>query len=329
MINLKTKAEGMTYLSNTGVEYPIYHGYFKVVDFVEVPNENKYKIHIQNQEYDTIIMPYKDSKEKLTKGCTIKIAYIKTEQGINCHGYEVIDEVRPELDPGKLAPSKIIMTENINIDTAKYQALLAKYVGLIKSKEIQRFVSNILAKKWNLFVKWPAASNVHHNYKSGLLQHTVNVVKNAYNIAVNYNDIDMDLVLAGSILHDIGKIYEYDENGNISGEGKLFDHINIGTRILFEEYYHGEDHVYAFSERDVYNLSHIILSHHGKLEWGSPRTPATQEALIVHYADYIDTNMFIAHRELFGADIDMSVKSKYLGNMVQTKFSMSEEYDRN
>lgn len=327
MINLKTKAEGMIYRASDGREYTIHHGYFKVIDFAEVPNENKYEIHIQNRDIDARIVPYIDTKETLTKGCNIKVAYIVTDYGINCHGYEVTTIPIPELE--NLPQAKRMYLRETEIDIIKYKDILYKYVNAIQSEPIRQFVSNILEKNWKRFSIWPAATNVHHNYMSGLLQHSVNVVKNAYNIAFNYTDIDLDIVLASAILHDIGKIYEYDEDGSISGEGKLFDHINIGTRMLFEEYYHGKDSVYNFSERDIYSIAHVILSHHGKLEWGSPRTPATQEAMIVHYADYIDTNMFIAHKELQNLDIDQSVKSRYAGQLVQTKFTMSDTYDKN
>ena len=327
MINLKTKTEGMIYRAPNGNEFTIYHGYFKVIDFAEVPNENRYKIHVQNKEYDTIIIPFKDTKETLSIGCNIKMAYIKTDQGINCHGYEVVTEPISEL--ADLPVPKSIQLKDQEVDITKYKMVISHFIGMIKSESIKQFVSNILEKKSKYFLYWPAATNVHHNIKSGLLLHTANVVKTAYCIAFNYNDIDLDLVLAGAILHDIGKIYEYDEDGNISGEGKLFDHINIGTRIIFEEYYHGQDQPYSFSERDLYNLAHIILSHHGKLEWGSPRTPATKEALIVHWADYIDTNMYIIHKELRDLDIDQSTKSRYIGQIVQTKFTTSSEYDKN
>ena len=324
MINYNTKDKGMIYTLN-GKDYVIQHDYFKVIDFVELEDEDKVKIHIQNENYDTVITPYEDSRERLSKGCTIFIAYIVTDYGISCHGYEVRDDI----DWSKLSITKDIKLVSDDIDIVKYKTILYKYIGIIKSEEIKRFVSNILEKKWLRFSRWQAGTKIHHNYKSGLLQHTVNVVKNAYNIAFNYNDIDLDLVIVGAILHDIGKIYEYDEEGNISGEGKLFDHINIGTRIVFEEYYHGEDETYKFSERDLYHIAHIILSHHGKLEWGSSKTPATQEAFIVHYADYIDTNMFIVHRELSQLDIDKSIKTIYTGQLLQTKFSMDENYDKN
>ena len=329
MINSKTKSQGMIYRSPDGKEYTIYHDYFKVIDYIDLPKDNKCKIHIQNQEYDTVIVPYRDSREQLSKGCNIKIAYIKTDQGINCHGYEVVKEDIPKLYYSNLPPHKVYVLEDEDINIDLYKGILYKYIGIIKSNNIRQFVINILEKNWNRFVLWPAASNVHHNYKSGLLQHTVNVVKNAYNIAYNYTDIDFDILISGAILHDIGKIYEYNEDGTVSGEGKLFDHINIGTRMIFEEYYHGQDTIYNFSEKDLQHISHIILSHHGKLEWGSSRTPATQEAMIVHYADYTDTNMFIAHKNILNLDIGQSIKANYLGTLVQTKIGMTSTYDRN
>lgn len=328
MINLKTKNEGMTYLKN-GREYRIHHGYFRVIDLAEIPNDNRIKIHVQNREYDQLITPFIDKAESISKGSIIKMAYIVEDQGIVCHGYEVTNEPRPELDYGNLPPHKNLILEDQLVDVNKYKAILVRCINTIKSDQIRLFVNNILMKKSDRFYTWPAASNVHHNIKSGLLLHTVNVAKTAYNIASNYTDIDLDLVLAGAILHDIGKIYEYSEDGSISGEGNLFDHINIGTRIIFEEYYHGEDQPYSFSERDLYSIAHIILSHHGKLEWGSSRTPATKEAMVVHYADYIDTNMYIAHRDLQNVDIDQSVKSRYAGQLVQTKLATSVQYDNN
>lgn len=330
MINLKTKDEGMKYVSNQGKEYTIHHGYFKVIDFAEVPNENKYKIHVQNKEYDTLVIPFKDTKETLTKGCNIKMAYIITDQGINCHGYEVVDEDIPELKSDVLPPHRCLILEDQEVDIQKYKNIINFFISKIKSDSIRLFVGNIFEKNSNRFLIWPAATNVHHNIKSGLLLHTANVAKMAYYIAFNYTDIDLDIVLAGALLHDIGKIYEYNEEGQVSGEGKLFDHLNIGTRMIFEEYYHGQDQVYSFSERDLYHIAHIILSHHGKLEWGSSRTPATQEAMIVHYADYIDTNMYITHKELQNLEIDQSTKSFYANTtLVQTKFTMSTHYDNN
>jgi len=327
MINLKTKAEGMIYSKN-GIDYTIYHDYFKVLEFKENEEENKVKIHIQNSKYDIVIYPYIDPKEDLKIGSTIKIAYILEGDSIICHGYEVVDIVIPELDSGKLAPHKILLDNN-DLDISKYKNTLDYLINMIKSDDLRNFVIQIIkVNNGNRFFKWSAATNVHHNYPGGLLQHTVNVAKTAYNIAINYKNIDLDIILSGALLHDIGKLYEYEEDGSISTEGKLFDHINIGTRMLFEEYYHPRiDGYYKFPERDLQHLAHIILSHHGKQEWGSPRTPATQEALIVHLADYIDTNMFIMNRELYPLSLGQSVKSKYIGQIVQTKLDFLIKYD--
>lgn len=316
----------MTY-EKQGQEYIIDHGYFRVIDFAQIPGENRYKIHIQNQDYDTVVVPYIDTKETLEVGSTIKMAYIIENGNVVCHGYEVT-EPRPELDWSVLPPHKNIRLKEEEVNVQVYKNILVNYINQIMNSEIRRFVINILEKKSSMFFIWPAATNVHHNYRSGLLQHTVNVVRTAVNLAYIYSDIDLDLLIAGSVLHDIGKIYEYSEDGSVSGEGVLFDHINIGTRIIFEEYYHGEDSVYSFPEKDLQHLSHILLSHHGKLEWGSSRTPATKEAMIVHYADYIDSNMFTIHRELSNLELGQSAKSKYVGQVVQTKISTAPTYDK-
>lgn len=327
MINLKTKDAGMIYTYGD-MEYTIYHGYFRVVEFQDVPSENKVKIHIMNNAYDTVITPFKDNRETLTVGCIIKVAYVTVKQGITCHGYEVTDEERPELEWDKLPTPRRMLSNDI-IDVLPYKKLLDFFIDKISDESIRLFIRNILEKEADKFYTWPAATTVHHNYQSGLLQHTVNVVKNAYTLASNYNNIDMDIVLSGAILHDIGKVYEYNKDGTISGEGNMFDHLNIGTRIIFNEYYHGKDKPYAFSERDLYHIAHIILSHHGKLEWGSSKTPATQEALLVHYADYIDTNMFITFKELLPLDVGQTSKSFFANTtLVQTKFQFKLDYDK-
>ena len=327
MINLKTKAEGMSYFKN-GMEYTIYHDFFKVLEFKENEEENRVKIHIQNSKYDTIVYPYIDPKEELIVGCNIRMAYILEGDTVVCHGYEVVNIDLPDLDSNHLAPHKILLDNN-DLDINKYSESLSYLINMIKSEELRYFVIQLLKINNSMrFYKWSAATNVHHNYQGGLLQHTVNVAKTAYNIAINYKNIDLDIVLAGALLHDIGKLYEYDEDGSISVEGRLFDHISIGTRMLFEEYYHPNiNGYYKFPERDLQHLSHIILSHHGKQEWGSPRTPATQEALIVHLADYIDTNMFIMNRELSSLSFGQTTKSRYIGQIVQTKLDFDTKYD--
>ena len=139
MINLKTKAEGMTYTQN-GEEYTIYHGYFKVVDFAQMPNDNRYKIHIQNKDYDTTILPYIDTKEELMPGCNIKMAYIIKGNNIICHGYEVVDTSIPELENLDMPRKIVLKDQEVNID--EYKGILFKYINAIKNDNIKAFKSN-------------------------------------------------------------------------------------------------------------------------------------------------------------------------------------------
>lgn len=138
----------------------------------------------------------------------------------------------------------------------------------------------------------PAAKTIHHAYRSGLLEHVLSVANlaklTAPHYAVRYH-VDLDLVIAGAVLHDIGKIYEltYDRGFGYSAEGQLIGHISIAVRMLTEK-------LRAFPNFPVElrNLiEHMILSHHGLLEYGSPKVPIFPEALLLHYLDDLDSKM--------------------------------------
>ncbi len=145
-----------------------------------------------------------------------------------------------------------------------------------------------------VFERSAAARDLHHVYQGGLLEHTVNMLKVAKFVTDEiYPDLDQGLVLCGVILHDIGKTQELDSKGEIAytTEGYLLGHLYIGTKIL---------HKYAamlpeFPEELLTRLEHIILSHHGEKEWGSPVVPMTAEAMIIHHLDNLDakTNMVL------------------------------------
>lgn len=135
----------------------------------------------------------------------------------------------------------------------------------------------------------PAAKNVHHAFLGGLLEHVLSMCSLAKMLGAHYKDIDMDLLLAGVVLHDIGKIYEltYDRSFGYSTEGQLLGHIVIGVRMIDEKIRLIPD----FPERLRMLLQHMILSHHGELEYGSPKTPLFPEALLLHHIDNIDSKM--------------------------------------
>ncbi|MFZ3114583.1 MAG: HD domain-containing protein [Syntrophales bacterium] len=152
-----------------------------------------------------------------------------------------------------------------------------------------------------LFKRAPAAKGFHHVYLGGLLEHTLSVANFLSLACGQYAGVDRDLLLTGGILHDIGKIYEfsYDRNIEYTDEGRLVGHIVMGTEMVDKKIATLEN----FPPHLALKLRHIILSHHGDLEYGSPKRPKTVEALIVHFMDDLDAKVN-AFQEFIAASPD-------------------------
>jgi 3'-5' exoribonuclease len=142
----------------------------------------------------------------------------------------------------------------------------------------------------------PAAKNMHHAYIGGLLEHTVSVITLIYRICNHYPDLDRDLLIAGAFLHDIGKIDEfvYDINIDYSDAGRLVGHMVLGTQILDEKIRDMKE----FPLETALLLKHLILSHHGEMQFGAVRLPASREAFALHLADDLDAKMNAVRRIL-------------------------------
>jgi 3'-5' exoribonuclease len=140
-----------------------------------------------------------------------------------------------------------------------------------------------------LYKSAPAAKNIHHACRGGLLEHVLSLCSLCKLTASHYKDIDLDLMLAGAILHDIGKIEEltYTRSFNYSAEGQLLGHIVIGLRIVGDKLREVPD----FPPKLRTLLEHMIISHHGELEFGSPKVPVFLEALLLHHLDNLDSKM--------------------------------------
>ena len=135
----------------------------------------------------------------------------------------------------------------------------------------------------------PAAKSIHHAWVGGLLEHVLSLCQVAKFTASHYPDVDFDLLLTGVILHDIGKIAEltYARSFGYSSAGQLIGHINIGVRMV-------DDAVRAvpgFPPKLHELVTHMILSHHGSLEFGSPKLPMFLEAMLLHLIDNMDSKM--------------------------------------
>jgi 3'-5' exoribonuclease len=135
----------------------------------------------------------------------------------------------------------------------------------------------------------PAAKHIHHAFLGGLIEHVLSLCALANLVAPHYPGVDRDLLLTGAALHDIGKIYElnYDRGFSYSNDGQLIGHINIALRMVADKLHGLPD----FPPRLRTLVEHMILSHHGHLEFGSPKVPQFPEALLLHYLDDLDSKM--------------------------------------
>ncbi len=139
------------------------------------------------------------------------------------------------------------------------------------------------------FALAPAAKAMHHAWLGGLLEHTLSVARIALKVAPLYPQINLDLVLTGALLHDIGKIHEltYERNLDYSTPGRLLGHVMIGVRMIQEK----AATLKGFPAATLMLLEHLILSHHGEYEYGSPKRPKTQEAIFLNFIDDFDAKL--------------------------------------
>ncbi len=187
-----------------------------------------------------------------------------------------------EYDPSDYIPST---TKDINVMYKEIESI----VEAIKDEYIKKLLKNILARpeiKDN-FKTHSAAKTMHHNYLGGLLEHTLSVTQLSLKVAEHYGDmVNKDLLVCHAILHDIGKVKElssFPEN-DYTDEGQLLGHLIIGTELVGEE----ARKIEGFPKKTENLIKHGILSHHGKLEYGSPKLPSTMEAFIFHMVDELD-----------------------------------------
>ncbi|HPM84182.1 MAG TPA: HD domain-containing protein, partial [Candidatus Anammoximicrobium sp.] len=144
------------------------------------------------------------------------------------------------------------------------------------------------------FTAAPAGIKNHHAYRGGLLDHVVSLMEVTAAVAPHYPEIDPDLLLMGAFLHDIGKIKEltYERDLAYSDEGQLIGHLVIGVSLLEDKIREAEKlSGEPFPEELRLRLQHMILSHHGEYEFGSPKLPMTLEAIALHFLDNLDSKM--------------------------------------
>ncbi|HZK43039.1 MAG TPA: HD domain-containing protein [Syntrophomonadaceae bacterium] len=173
------------------------------------------------------------------------------------------------------------MDELVQSITDPYIAKLLHYIFTPEIKEA--------------FIKAPAAKMVHHNYPGGLLEHTLKVAKICGQATDLYPLLNRDLLVAGAILHDIGKIKEYEiiVLPEYTVSGRMVGHIVLGNEMIANVIDKIRQDGDTFPPNLEVMIKHMILSHHGYLEYGSPVTPLFPEAFVLHMADNLDAKLFV------------------------------------
>ena len=177
-------------------------------------------------------------------------------------------------------------------------ATLSAFVDGFTDPFLQQLVRSFLddPEIASLLRSAPAAKYLHHAWIGGLLEHIVSLLGLCARMLPHYPEVHRDLVMSGAILHDIGKLEElrWSLNFDYTLEGQMLGHITLGIAMIEKKTAAIPD----FPPRLKLLLEHIVLSHHGKHEFGSPKLPMTPEAILFHYLDDLDAKMFTVRTEL-------------------------------
>jgi len=237
----------------------------------------------------------------------IKEVYERFQTGDVVHVTGRVSEFREKLemalDPAstvrRCAPAEYSIEDFVARTDKNMESMmgeLTSIIGSIKSPHLSALLNSFFrdANFVEKFKRCPGSMHRHQNYIGGLLEHTLNVVKLCNAMYAVHPSLDRDLLLTGAILHDIGKIREYavTTSIDISEEGMLIGHLVIGEQMVLDRIKTLEN----FPEVLRMKMAHIMLSHHGLNEYGSPKNPQFPEALAIYYADECDAKVDLCIR---------------------------------
>ncbi|MBP1729290.1 MAG: yhaM [Deltaproteobacteria bacterium] len=183
-------------------------------------------------------------------------------------------------------------------DITEMEAELQTLLATLENGWLRRLLHDIFADPQiaPLYRVAPAAKGMHHVYLGGLLEHSLAVAKLVDAVVPLYQGMNRDLLIAGALLHDLGKVREmkFARAFDYSDEGKLIGHISIGVEMIHERICMIPD----FPPELAMHLKHLILSHHGQYEYGSPKRPKTVEATVLNYLDDLDSKINGIHTHI-------------------------------
>jgi len=203
---------------------------------------------------------------------------------------EKADDIFKVYDSGRLVQVLPKYYQAAPFDVNEAIGLIEDTLNKIKNEKIRTIAQYLYYNNKDNFIIYPAATKFHHAYVNGLLYHTYRMLKNSFGICKIYDYLDTDLVYAGIILHDIAKVYEF--SGAIktqyTTEGLLLGHIVLGVLAIERAAF-----VNCIKGEEIMLLEHIVLSHHGIPEFGSPKRPMLPEAIVVNMIDDMDSKLTV------------------------------------
>lgn len=176
-------------------------------------------------------------------------------------------------------------------DSKEMWTEVMELIDSVEDKFLKKILEVIYEENEKRIQNYPAAKFIHHNFRGGLLEHTLSLAIDSIYLSKKYPYLNRDLLLTGALLHDIGKVKEL--SGEVAttytDEGSLIGHIILGRDMVRD----AAREINNFPAETLLLLEHLILSHQGKYEYGSPRKPMIKEALILFYLDDLDSKMNI------------------------------------
>ena len=201
-----------------------------------------------------------------------------------------IERIRQATEADQVDMSKIVPCSPQDPDAA-YE-ILWRETEAFKDQDLKRLVQYLMKEHKREMLYYPAAVKLHHATRGGFLEHTLNIVSLGKAVAARYDHLDGELIVAGAILHDIGKLTELDTGklgvaSAYTAEGQLLGHINIGMAEV-----RSAAELLQVPEETAILLEHMLLSHHGQPEFGSPKLPMFPEAEVLSTLDRLDAQLF-------------------------------------
>ncbi|QGS52202.1 3'-5' exoribonuclease YhaM family protein [Spiroplasma tabanidicola] len=245
-----------------------------------------------------------EDEEIIKEGSIIKveglISLYRKQLQLKISKYHII--VEEEFNKYGIDQSDFFISAPLNID--KHYNWLIKTIEELKNPIYKKITLKIIKDNEKKFKTYPAATSIHHNVLGGLFWHSFSLLKGAISLKdiYKYANVDWELVYCGAVLHDIGKIVEMKGKNasDYTDEGKLLGHITIGSAFIS----HASNSL-KLSEKEYeesVKLQHIVLSSHGKHEFGSPVEPSMLEAIIVSSLDALDARIYKVNEELSKVD---------------------------